>query len=165
MGCGNILAGDDGVGVRVAEDLAGMELPAGVTVIPAGLPGHSLAELLLDYHAVIIVDAMLGLYPGNVRVLHREELQPVYSPAWHAHGTGLRESLAWAENFAAGRFPSFIKIVAIEISPPVAWSEGMTPAVEASVPVAVKTVIGELKALLVKYGDAECGGVSFEDFG
>lgn len=147
MGCGNILAGDDGVGVRVAEALAEKNLPPGINVIDAGVPGHSLAELMLDYDAVIIVDAILGSSPGKVRVFNWEDLRPVHTTAWNVHGVGVREALKSAAYFASGRFPSLIRIVAVEIFPPVAWSEGLTPPVEASVSGAVEVVMGELNTI------------------
>jgi hydrogenase maturation protease len=74
-GMGNILRGDDGVGVRVAQRLAGsMTLPAGVTVIEVGIGGiHLVQELMAGYDALVIVDAIArGGSPGTIYALEAE---------------------------------------------------------------------------------------------
>ena len=57
-GMGNVLHGDDGFGVAVAEALQERALPDGVTVIEIGIGGfHLVQELHEGYDGLVIVDA------------------------------------------------------------------------------------------------------------
>lgn len=71
---GNILRGDDGFGVRVAEALEDTELPDGVTVAETGISGTAIAhEMMEGYDAMVLVDAMEGeSEPGSVYVEEAE---------------------------------------------------------------------------------------------
>lgn len=71
-GVGNVLTGDDGFGVRVADALAARsDLPDGVTVIEVGIGGiHLVQELMDGYDGLVIVDAVdRDDPPGRVVVL------------------------------------------------------------------------------------------------
>ena len=67
---GNLLRGDDGFGVAVADALDDRSLPPPVDVVEVGISGVSMAQELLDgYDAFVLVDAMeTGDDPGTVRV-------------------------------------------------------------------------------------------------
>ena len=73
-GIGNIFKGDDGLGVAVAQRMAGRPLPVGVTLKDFGIRGLDLTYALLDgYAAVILVDtARRGEPPGTVYVIEPE---------------------------------------------------------------------------------------------
>ncbi|MDA0524892.1 hydrogenase maturation protease [Methanococcoides alaskense] len=62
IGCGNILMGDDGVGVRVVEALEkmGAGIPEDIDILDAGVCGLDILNLLEDVDKVIIVDSMVG---------------------------------------------------------------------------------------------------------
>jgi len=57
LGLGNPLLGDEGIGVRVVEELKRLELPEGVTAIEGGTAGLGLIGLMEGFQRVIIVDA------------------------------------------------------------------------------------------------------------
>jgi hydrogenase maturation protease len=71
-GIGNIFLGDDGFGVEVVKHIDSSSLPDdvrhGVTICDFGIRGvHLSYELLNDYDALILIDAMpLGEAPGTV---------------------------------------------------------------------------------------------------
>lgn len=67
---GNLLRGDDGFGVAVADALRDRDFPPSVDVVEVGISGVSMAqELLDDYDAFVLVDAMeTGGDPGTVSV-------------------------------------------------------------------------------------------------
>lgn len=67
---GNLLRGDDGFGVAVADALEGRDLPPDVEVVEVGISGVSMAQELLDeYDALVLVDAMeRGEEPGTLYV-------------------------------------------------------------------------------------------------
>jgi hydrogenase maturation protease len=70
-GVGNLLRGDDGFGVVVAERLAEHGVPDGVRVLDVGIGGiHLVQELLDPVDALVVVDAVdLGRPPGTVLVI------------------------------------------------------------------------------------------------
>jgi len=71
---GNVLRGDDGVGVVLAGQLHAQNPPPGVDVIEVGIGGLSLVhELLTPADGLIVADAVdLGRPPGTVIVMHPE---------------------------------------------------------------------------------------------
>ncbi len=71
VGVGNVLHGDDGFGVEVAQRLAEQDLPTGVTVAETGIGGiHLVHELMAGYDALVVVDAVdRGRPPGTVMVI------------------------------------------------------------------------------------------------
>jgi hydrogenase maturation protease len=70
-GVGNLLRGDDGFGVVVAERLASQGVPDGVRVLDVGIGGIHLVQELLDrVDALVVVDAVdLGRPAGTVLVV------------------------------------------------------------------------------------------------
>lgn len=74
VGVGNVLHGDDGFGVAVAQRLAERELPAGVAVAETGIGGiHLVHELMAGYDALVVVDTVdRGRPPGTVMVIEAD---------------------------------------------------------------------------------------------
>lgn len=73
-GVGQILRGDDGFGVEVANRLAQLDLGPDVCVIETGTGGIRLVQALMDpYDALIVIDAVdHGREPGTVMVIEPE---------------------------------------------------------------------------------------------
>ncbi|RKY66250.1 MAG: hypothetical protein DRP97_08265, partial [Candidatus Latescibacterota bacterium] len=73
LGLGNVLLGDEGVGVRVVEALGKRTLPSWVEVISGGVAGHRLIEWLEGVHKAVIVDAAKMRKPPGTVVRFRPE--------------------------------------------------------------------------------------------
>lgn len=91
LGVGNVLMGDEGVGVHAAWQLQRRPLPSGVTVVDGGTGGFHLLSYLQDYETVILIDATMdGELPGTVSLL-----EPRYASDFprslSAHDIGLRD--------------------------------------------------------------------------
>ncbi len=71
---GNVLRGDDGFGVVVAQRLVEDGVPPGVRVLDIGIGGiHLVQELLDPVDALVVVDAVdVGRPPGTVVVIDPE---------------------------------------------------------------------------------------------
>ncbi len=66
--------GDDGVGVRVVEELMKRRLPSNVDVLEGGTASFQLANFFTSYDAVIVVDAVrFGKKPGRIYRLSLDE--------------------------------------------------------------------------------------------
>ena len=75
IGVGNILMGDEGIGVRAIQALEHESLPKDVTLIDGGTAFPALAGDLTDYSKLIIVDAVNGgASPGTIYRFQLEEI-------------------------------------------------------------------------------------------
>jgi hydrogenase maturation protease len=99
LGVGNVLCGDDGLGLRVAEMLAHRSLPPGVRVEAAGLPGWGLGAWLEGWAKVILVDAArLGLKPGEWKRFGPDEVRLLAAERTISlHQAGLADGLRLAQ--------------------------------------------------------------------
>lgn len=93
LGVGNILLGDEGVGVRVVEELRrGGGLP-GVELVDGGTAGFSLLPYFDEARLVVIVDAAAdGKPPGTVS-LSRPAFAADYPPVLTPHDVGIKNIL------------------------------------------------------------------------
>ena len=60
LGVGNILLGDEGIGVRVIESLKECRVPEGVELFDGGTASLELLSIFSDRRKLIIVDAIRG---------------------------------------------------------------------------------------------------------
>ena len=77
LGCGSLLMGDDGVGLKVIESLKKTELEElkGLDIEDAGVCGLDLLNLFDGARKVIIVDAVLtGSRKGSVHLIEGRDL-------------------------------------------------------------------------------------------
>jgi hydrogenase maturation protease len=142
---GNIFLGDDGFGVEVARQLAEATLPDGVEVADIGIRGVHLAYELLDgCELLILVDAAVrGQKPGTVSVIEPDASAPTTGlPVIDAHGLAPDDVFALLDRM--GSRPARTLVVACE---PASLEPGMglSPAVEAAVPIAVEVVTDILR--------------------
>jgi len=150
VGLGNPILGDDGVGWRVAEEVG--TLVAGrpdVEVDCASLGGLSLMERLTGYERVVLIDAIYtGAQPdGTVRRLALEDIPDLTSGhSGSAHDTSLRTALKVGRSMdVALPEDQAVTVVSIETHNVFDFSQDLSPAVEAAVQEAVRTVLDLLK--------------------
>ena len=105
LGFGNPFYGDDGLGVRVVDMLAGTELPPWVSLAAAGTPGWELPAWLQGWPRAILIDAaLMDLPPGAWRCFNPGSIQMIKSGKhFSLHEAGLPDGLALAE--ALGMLP------------------------------------------------------------
>lgn len=96
LGLGNILLGDEGLGVRAAERLAErFELPDGIDVIDGGTTGFDLIEVLADREKVIVLDAVDDdAGPGALVRLDQSAIPVRWETKQSHHQLGLGDVLA-----------------------------------------------------------------------
>jgi len=143
LGLGNLLLGDEGVGVQVAEELKGLELPDGVSVVEGGTAGLGLIGLMEGYQKVIIVDAAdMGRPPGCVLRFTPLEAQLKTAEApLSLHQIGLGEVLALAEALEVA--PAELVIIGIQPSR-VEMGAGLSSEVEGAIPQIIRIILDEL---------------------
>ncbi len=71
LGIGNILLRDEGVGVRVIEQMQTMRLPDDVELVDGGTAGADLLDVLAERRKVIVIDAVQAdCEPGECASIH-----------------------------------------------------------------------------------------------
>ncbi|MEJ5260079.1 MAG: hydrogenase maturation protease [Anaerohalosphaeraceae bacterium] len=113
LGIGNILLGDEGIGVRVIEHLRNLSLPDSVDILDGGTSGADLLDTLCSYERVILIDAINGNYPpGTIVQMTPDELLPPNPSALSLHDLDLPQTLAMAKML--GQAPKDIIIIGIQ---------------------------------------------------
>jgi hydrogenase maturation protease len=145
LGVGNLLRRDEGIGVRVVQELAARyRFPPGVTLVDGGTAGLRLLSLIENADHLIVVDAVdAGATPGTVLVFGLDMAEVATTPAISLHEMGPLEALTLLEA-TTGRRPSttIIGVQPADLSP---WNDTLSEPVARALPEAVGQVLAELE--------------------
>jgi len=113
LGLGNLLMGDEGIGVKSIEYMQDFAFPADVRLLDGGTGGFHLLSLFKEYERFIIIDATLGDENiGDIRVL-KPKFASDFPRSLTSHDIGLRDLMQSAE--LIGDLPE-IYLITINIS-------------------------------------------------
>jgi hydrogenase maturation protease len=155
IGLGNPILTDDGVGVKVANEVWNNLDPATreqVTVTEASVGGLRLMEMMIHFDRVILIDALIpteGSIPGRIQRMTLEDLRSI-SPTQHSassHDTTLITALDLGREMDLA-LPTDITIFAIEVENVTEFSDSSTESVSAAIPEATAAVMEELHRCL-----------------
>ncbi len=137
LGIGNLLMGDEGVGVQVVNHLrAHHELP-GVEILDGGTGGFHLLEYFQQYPRVILIDATLdGNPPGTITLL-KPKFSSDYPPTLSAHDIGLKDLLDAL--YLLEQQPEIV-LFTISIADISRVSVDLSPEIEAAIPEVVDAI-------------------------
>jgi len=91
LGVGNLLLGDEGIGVLVAQKLAETGLAAKADIVDGGTGGFQLLSPLQEHARVIMIDAAAdGRPPGTITLL-KPRFASDFPRSLSAHDIGLRD--------------------------------------------------------------------------
>jgi hydrogenase maturation protease len=146
LGLGNILLGDDGIGVHVARRLAAHPgSPPGLRPLDGGTLGFRLMDAFARADAILLVDAAeLGEPAGAVRLLERDALNRHVRRGGRvsAHEAGLVDLLTLAK--LEGCAPAHLALLGIQPQR-IDWDEALsvplTNALPAACRIAIDTVL------------------------
>ncbi len=93
LGLGNILMGDEGIGVHIVQALENLELPADVTCLDGGTGGFILLEPLQSANRVILIDAAADGNPIGTVTRTTPRFSRDYPPTLTAHDVGVKDLL------------------------------------------------------------------------
>ena len=113
-GLGNILLGDEGVGVRVIEEMERrFTLPANLSLLDGGTAGYALIDYMKGYDRLIMIDAVRGgEKPGTIYRLNADDIQQRTDLKLSGHQISLPEVL-----LLAGKLDKLPEILLIGIEP------------------------------------------------
>ena len=140
IGIGNLLRRDDGVGLVVARTLCD-RLPAGTAAWESGADPSELVSLLSRCRRAVLVDAAVGIPPGQVARFDALSDPLPFSAATSSHTLPLPQILALAA--ALGSLPDKVTLYAIGARD-FSFGEGLSAEVEAAVELAALQVLAEL---------------------
>jgi len=93
LGLGNVLMGDEGIGVYVVRALEAHTLPADVECLDGGTGGFTLLEPLEDAARIIIIDAASDGNPIGTVSRTTPQFSRDYPPTLTAHDVGMKDLL------------------------------------------------------------------------
>ena len=143
-GVGNVLRGDDGFGPAVTERLG--HLPEGTEVIETGIGGIALLqELMVGCDGLVLIDAMdRGAQPGTVFVLEPDVAETEHIPDVHLANPD--RVLMMAKTM--GVLPDRVVIVGCQVADVDELGQGLSPAVEGALALAVTKIEETVNAWL-----------------
>ena len=146
LGIGNVLMGDEGVGVHVVNEVMKADWPADTECLDGGTGSFLLLEPMQNAEKVILIDACIdGAEAGAVRKL-RPKYSADYPKTLTAHDIGLKDLLD-AFYLLGERAPD-VTLFAVSIPPLQDLQLELSPPVSAAVPDIVELVRNEAELAL-----------------
>lgn len=143
MGIGNLLMGDEGLGVHLARAMEKEALPEKVDILDGGTAGFNLMSYFEKYPLVVMVDATLdGRTPGTIRKV-TPRFSKDFPPAMSTHDIGLKDLIEGLN--ILDRLPE-IRLFVVSIAEVQPLHIGMSPEVEAVFPELIRRVKQEVSA-------------------
>lgn len=141
LGIGNILMGDEGVGIHAIRALEREHFPPHVDLLDGGTGGFHLLSYLQDFSRIVMIDATMdGKPPGTISVL-RPRFASDFPRALTAHDIGLRDLVETA--VLTHRLPE-IHLMTVSI----ARIQNMDMELSADVSAALPRIAGEVRRIL-----------------
>jgi hydrogenase maturation protease len=144
LGVGNILLQDEGVGVRVVEQLReGCVLPEEIQVLDGGTMGLDLLYYLEGVERLLVIDAVdAGQPPGTILRLTGDEIPALLGRKLSPHQIGLADLLSVAE--LRDLTPGQVILIGVQ---PASLETGLdlSPTIRARLPAIVEMVIKEVR--------------------
>ena len=131
LGIGNLLMGDEGVGVAVVQRLEESGLGRHAELLDGGTGGFHLLGLFRDRRHVILIDAAADGWPAGTVSLTQPRYARDFPPTLTAHDIGLKDLVESAA--LLGELPE-MDLVTVSIGSPGALTMELSPEVAAALP-------------------------------
>jgi len=141
LGLGNVIMGDEGVGVHVVRALEQHTLPANVECLDGGTGGFTLLEPLQEAGRIILIDAAADCNPPGTVTRTTPKFSRDYPPTLTAHDIGVKDLLDVF--YIQGGSPDVV-LYAITIDPKQSISMELSPVIAKAAEVAVAEILAEL---------------------
>jgi hydrogenase maturation protease len=140
LGLGNVLMGDEGVGVHVVRAVEKHTLPANVECLDGGTGGFTLLEPLQEAGRIILIDAAADGNPIGTVTRTTPRFSRDYPPTLTAHDIGVKDLLDVF--YIQGGSPDVI-LYAITIDPQQPISMELSEVIAKAAEVAVSEILAE----------------------
>ena len=144
LGVGNILLKDEGVGVRVIQELMdNYTFPTDIQLIDGGTLGPHLLNLIKGFEEIIVIDAIQGgEEPGTLYKFLLDQIPLEVTAKLSTHQVGVLEVLSQVKLLGEQPRVTFIGIEPQDISP---WGMELTPFVKDKIPALIEIIFSELE--------------------
>jgi hydrogenase maturation protease len=142
LGLGNILMGDEGVGVHIVRALEQHTLPLDVECLDGGTGGFILLEPLQQASRIVLIDAAADGNPPGTVTRTTPRFSPDYPPTLTAHDIGVKDLL---DAFYMQGGSRDVVLYAIAIDPQQPISMSLSAEAEQAAEVAVQEILAELR--------------------
>ena len=143
LGIGNVLMGDEGIGVHVVNAVGKAALPPGVDCLDGGTGSFLLLEPMQEAEKVILIDATCDGSPaGTIRRL-TPKYSADYPPTLTAHDIGLKDLLD--AFYLMGETAPEVSLYAISIPPLQEMEIQLSPQIKKVIPRAAQLVWDEAR--------------------
>lgn len=146
LGVGNLILGDDGVGIHVVNEVKKQIEDPNITIDEAITGGMNLLDLILGYDKAIIVDAVKSEKSviGTVKRIPISDFNTMHS--CNPHDVSLIEAIQMAKKLGETKIPSEIIIIGVMMKEiPCEFGESLSGKIQAAVPKAVEMTLNEIK--------------------
>ena len=137
LGIGNLLMGDEGVGVHAIREIEKTTVPEHVSLLDGGTGGFHLLSLFQEYDPIVVIDATMDQKPEGDVQLRRPRFASEFPRTLSAHDIGLRDLLESAT--LLGPLPRLF-LVTVSIKDLQTMSIELSPKIRSSLPAVVETV-------------------------
>lgn len=141
LGLGNLIMGDEGVGVHVARALEAHKLPTGVECLDGGTGGFILLEPLQNADRIVLIDAAADGNPPGTVTRTTPRFARDYPPTLTAHDIGVKDLLD-AFYMQGGTREVTLYAVAIDPQQPIRMS--LSPVCAAAAAEAERMILDDL---------------------
>ena len=143
VGAGNLLLGDEGVGVHAVRELMQEQHPAEVELVDAGTVGVEILHYLQGAGRVVVVDAVnLSMQPGTVVRIRGVDLRAGNSRARSAHDSDILSLLGESPPLVDPQRVVVLGVVPGEVSMP---TLELSPAVQRALPLLLEEIRKEMR--------------------
>lgn len=142
LGIGNVLLGDEGIGVHCIKYLEKQKLPTNVHLLDGGTGGFHLLEYFQKYSRIIMIDATMdGNPPGTIKIIS-PKFSNEFPNVLSSHDIGLKDLLETAT--LLGTFPQII-LITVSISEIQTMNLSLSKKVESAIPSIIEKINELLK--------------------
>ena len=145
LGIGNVLMGDEGVGVHAIKELEKETFPPNVTLLDGGTGGFHLLEYLQEYPRIIMIDATMDGKPAGTISLIEPKFATDFPKSLSAHDIGLRDLIE--STAVLGELPKMY-LITITIDSIQSMQMELSPKIEKQIPAVVEKVKEVLETIL-----------------
>ena len=142
LGLGNVIMGDEGIGVHVVRAIEKQELPEGVEYLDGGTGGFVLLEPMQSAGRVVLIDAAADGNPLGTVSRTTPRFSRDYPPTLTAHDIGIKDLLD--AFYIQGGGPEIV-LYAITIDPKQPIRMSLSAEAEKAAEVAVERILAELR--------------------
>jgi len=145
LGVGNLILGDDGVGIHVVNEVKKQIQDKNITVDEATTGGMNLLDLILGYDKAIIIDAVKSekFKEGTVKRIPISDFNTMHS--CNPHDVSLSEAIKMAKKLGETKIPNEIIVIGIILKEiPSEFGEKLSKDIFAAVPKAVEMTLNEI---------------------